>query len=91
LHSPPVMILDEPTAGLDVLTRRAIVDFVRQCKRAGRTVLFSTHIMAEVPKLCDRVAVIHEGRLRFCGTVDELRQHGNDPDEAFVQLIGEGG
>jgi len=90
LHSPPVMVLDEPTVGLDVVTSRAIVEFIRECRRAGRTVLFSTHIMAEVQKLCDRVVVIHEGRTCFYGQVDEIRaRHGDDLDEAFVQLIEE--
>jgi sodium transport system ATP-binding protein len=90
LHSPPVMILDEPTTGLDVLTSRAIVRFIRACKRQQRTVLLSTHIMAEVQKLCDRVAVIHEGRMCFCGTLVEIRRrHGDDLDEAFIRLIEE--
>ncbi len=90
LHSPPVMIFDEPTKGLDVLTSQAIVEFIRACRREGRTVLFSTHIMPEVQKLCDRVAVIHEGRLCFCGPVAEIRQRfGDDLDAAFVRLIEE--
>ncbi len=90
LHDPPVMVFDEPTAGLDVLTSRTIVRFIRQCKDEQKTVLFSTHIMAEVEKLCDRVGIIHEGRLFFSGTVGELReQYGDDLEEAFVKLIGE--
>lgn len=88
IHSPPVMVFDEPTAGLDVLTSRTIVEFIHACREEGRTVLFSTHIMAEVARLCDAVGVIHQGRLLFRGTVDELRARaGADLDDAFVQLV----
>jgi sodium transport system ATP-binding protein len=89
-HSPPVMVFDEPTSGLDVLTSRAIVEFIQACKREQRTILFSTHIMPDVHKLCDRVAVIHEGRMCFCGPVDEIRRrYGEDMDEAFIRMIQE--
>ncbi|MBI5155160.1 ATP-binding cassette domain-containing protein, partial [Candidatus Poribacteria bacterium] len=90
LHSPPVMIFDEPTNGLDVLTSRSIVQFIRQCRGEGRTVIFSTHIMSEVEKLCDKAAVIHEGRLYYNGTVGHLREkYGEDLEDAFVKLIEE--
>lgn len=90
IHAPPVMVFDEPTTGLDVLTSRSIVQFIRRCKQEERTVILSTHIMAEVEKLCDRVGIIHAGRLLFDGTIAELRERcGADLDEAFVQLIGE--
>lgn len=91
IHSPPVMIFDEPTAGLDVLTSRTIINFIRACKEEGRTVLLSTHIMAEVEKLCDRVAILHEGKIYFDGTVEDFRgSHSHDLDEAFINII-EGG
>jgi sodium transport system ATP-binding protein len=90
LHDPPVMVLDEPTSGLDVLTSRAIVTFIRRCRAEGKTVLFSTHIMAEVDQLCDRVGVIHKGRLFFNDTIEQLRQHyGSNMSDAFVRIIGE--
>lgn len=90
IHSPPVMLFDEPTAGLDVLAARNIVRFIRQCKQEGRTVLFSSHVMAEIQKLCDKIAVIHEGRLLYNGTTIEIRhKYGDDLDEAFLRLIGE--
>ncbi|MFT4540030.1 MAG: sodium transport system ATP-binding protein [Planctomycetota bacterium] len=90
IHSPPVMVFDEPTAGLDVLTSRTIVRFIKSCREEGRTVIFSTHIMSEVEKLCDRVGIVHQGKLHFCGTTDELRAgYDQDLDEAFVRLIGE--
>lgn len=89
-HDPPVMIFDEPTAGLDVLSSRTIVQFIRQCRQQGKTVLFSTHIMTEVEKLCDHLAIIHHGRIHFAGTVEELRgEHGNDFEAAFMTAIGE--
>ena len=90
LHSPPVMVFDEPTTGLDVLTNRTIIQFIRHCRQEQRTVLFSTHVMGEVSKLCDQVAVIHEGRMLFCGTVEQIhKRYGDDLDEAFVQMIEE--
>ncbi len=90
LHDPPVMIFDEPTSGLDVLTSRTIVQFIRRCREEQKTVLFSTHIMSEVEKLCDRVAIIHKGRLYFQGTVPELQEKaGGNLEDAFIDLIGE--
>ncbi len=88
LHDPRVLILDEPTVGLDVLASRTIVEFVRRCRDEGRCVIFSTHIMGEVTRLCDRLAIIHKGRVQFGGTLDELReQSGDDVEEAFVSVL----
>lgn len=89
IHDPAVMILDEPTLGLDVMAARAVVQFVRNCRERGRTVIYSTHVMSEVEKLCDRVGVIHGGRLLDEGTLPELRaRHGvDDLEEIFVRLV----
>ncbi len=89
VHDPPVMIFDEPTVGLDVLTQRTILDFVRECRRAGKTVIFSTHVMTEAEKLCDRIGIIHGGRLVAQGTLAELRAaHGiEDLEDLFVHLV----
>ena len=88
IHSPPVMVFDEPTSGLDVLTSRTIVQFIGQCREEGKTVLFSTHIMAEVERLCAHVAIIHQGRLFFSDSVAELRsRHGDNLDDAFIEVI----
>src|SRR5690606_8785134 len=73
VHDPAVMIFDEPTLGLDVMTARAIVKFVRLCRDRGKTVIYSTHVMSEVEKLCDRIGIIHAGRLVAEGTLEELR------------------
>jgi sodium transport system ATP-binding protein len=74
VHDPPVLILDEPTSGLDVLAATTTLDFVSRCKREGKCILFSTHIMSEAEKLCDRIAIIHAGTIRAHGTLAELRQ-----------------
>jgi sodium transport system ATP-binding protein len=89
IHDPPVLIFDEPTAGLDVLVQRAVLQIIKQLRAQGRCILFSTHIMREVEKLCDRVAIIHHGRLLTCGTQEELRhQHGQDDlEELFFALV----
>ena len=90
IHDPAVMIFDEPTLGLDVMTARAIVKFVRDCRNRGKTVIYSTHIMSEVEKLCDVVGIIHEGRLVAEGTLPELRtRYGEqDMEEVFVKAVG---
>jgi sodium transport system ATP-binding protein len=73
LHDPPVLILDEPTSGLDVPTARAIETAIVDARKAGKCVLYSTHVMEEAEYLCDRIGVISGGKLRMVGTMDELR------------------
>ena len=91
IHRPPVMFFDEPTAGLDVIAARTMVRFIRRCREEGRTVVFSTHIMSEVEALCDRIAVIYQGRLAAIGTLDELRARTGQTafENVFLSLIGE--
>lgn len=93
VHDPPVMIFDEPTVGLDVMAQRTILDFVRGCRDLGKTVIFSTHVMSEVEKICDRLAVIHGGRILADGTVAGLKErHGEeDLEELFVKLVASAG
>lgn len=90
IHDPAVMIFDEPTLGLDVMTARAIVQFVRDCRNRGKTVIYSTHIMSEVEKLCDVVGIIHNGRLVAEGTLAALRASfgEHDMEEVFVKAVG---
>jgi len=90
IHDPAVMIFDEPTLGLDVMAARAIVRFVRDCRDRGKTVIYSTHVMSEVEKLCDHVGIIHDGRLLAEGTLQELRaqHHEQDMEEIFVKIVG---
>ncbi len=91
LHDPPVLFFDEPTAGLDVLASQTVMEFIEERREVGKTVVFSTHIMSEAERLCDRIAVIHAGRLAAIGTLDELRSlTGKDRLEAvFLQLVQE--
>ncbi len=89
VHDPPVMIFDEPTSGLDVMAARSIISFIKECRDNGKTVIFSTHIMSEVEKLCDIVGIIQSGKLLTEGTLEELRQkHGEqDLEEIFVKVV----
>ncbi|WP_428267537.1 ATP-binding cassette domain-containing protein [Haliangium sp.] len=93
IHDPEIVILDEPTTGLDVVAAETVTDIVRRCKAQGKTVLFSTHHMHEVDLLCDHVVVIDEGRLCFEGSVPDMRERTNEEklDRAFLALIGRGG
>jgi sodium transport system ATP-binding protein len=89
VHDPPVLIFDEPTLGLDVLVGRAVLQNVERLRELGKCVLYSTHIMREVERLCDRVAVVSRGRVLACGRLDELRdQYGQqDLEELFFNLV----
>lgn len=89
VHDPSVMIFDEPTLGLDVMTARSIVQFVRECRDRGKTVIYSTHIMSEVEKLCDVVGIIHDGRLLAEGAPAELRERYGEKDmeDVFVKVV----
>jgi sodium transport system ATP-binding protein len=89
VHNPPVLIFDEPTAGLDVLVARAVLQAIAGLRDQGKCIVFSTHIMREVEKLCDRVAVIHKGRILDSGTLPELAaRYGQcDFEELFFDLI----
>jgi sodium transport system ATP-binding protein len=89
VHEPEVMVFDEPTTGLDVMTARTITRFIRRCREEGKTVIFSTHIMSEVEALCDRIGVIHAGKLVAVGTVDELRTLTGESalESVFLHLV----
>lgn len=89
IHDPLLIILDEPSTGLDVLAASAMHDFVRQERQLGKCILLSTHTMSEAEKLCDRIGVISEGRLLAIGTVEELKELTGKAnlEEAFVKLV----
>jgi sodium transport system ATP-binding protein len=93
VHDPAVLIFDEPTIGLDVMTARNIVRFVRDCRARGKTVIYSTHVMSEVEKLCDIVGIIHHGRLVAEGSLAELgeRYGVQDMEEIFIRAVGADG
>lgn len=90
VHDPPVLIFDEATAGLDVLVARALLKTVAELREQGKCILFSTHIMREVERLCDRVAILHQGQILAAGTLSELRDRyqENDLEELFFRLLG---
>jgi len=89
VHDPPVLIFDEPTAGLDVLVGRAVMQSIDQLRALGKCILFSTHIMREVEKLCDRVAILSRGQIQASGTLPELRERygQEDLEELFFTLV----
>lgn len=89
VHDPPVMIFDEPTSGLDVLVARSVIKTIATLRDLGKCIIFSTHIMREVERLCDRIAIIHHGRILAHGTRQELEQQYGETDmeELFFELI----
>jgi sodium transport system ATP-binding protein len=91
VHDPPVLILDEPTTGLDVLASRHLVDFIRQSRDEGKCVLFSTHIMSEAERLCDEIAIIHYGEVIADGTVEDLRRRTGKVmvEDVFLAVLAE--
>ena len=90
VHDPKIVVFDEPTSGLDVMTSRQIIRLVQQCKDEGKCVIFSTHYMGEAERLCDRLAVIHQGRLYAEGTPQEIMTttETDDLEAAFLRLVG---
>ena len=91
IHDPPIVVFDEPTSGLDVMTSREIIRLIHQCREDGKCVVFSTHYMEEAQRLCDRLAVVHRGRLFASGTPAEVvtSTGTDDLEEAFLKLVGE--
>lgn len=89
LHDPPVLFFDEPTAGLDVVSSQTVMEFIEESRDKGKTVIFSTHIMSEVERLCDRIVVIHDGRVMGDGTVESFKSSTRQPslESAFLSLV----
>lgn len=89
VHNPPIMLFDEPTSGLDVTAARTIHKFIGQCKDEGKTVIFSSHSMAEVEKICQRIAIIHKGLIVETGLIEDLkRKYNKNLEDLFVELVG---
>ncbi len=84
IHDPRVLILDEPTTGLDLLAASDMIRFVESRREEGRCVLFSTHILSEAERLCDRIAIVHAGRVLAVGTQEELRE---DTGEKWLEDV----
>ena len=91
IHDPPVLIFDEATSGLDILVAREVLGTVEQLTDQGKCVIFSSHIMSEVKRLCDRIAVMHHGKILAEGTINELVDALDEPDieELFYRLISD--
>jgi sodium transport system ATP-binding protein len=89
VHDPPVLIFDEPTTGLDVLVARAVLDTVARLRDEGKCIIYSTHIMREVERLCDRLAIIHRGRILAEGSQRDIMAASDQPDleEHFFDLV----
>ena len=90
VHNPDIMLFDEPTSGLDVGAARDVHEFILGCRAEGKTIIFSSHSMQEVDKLCDRIGIIHKGKLIETGTVENLKEKYGDEDleELFIRLAG---
>jgi ABC-2 type transport system ATP-binding protein len=89
LHNPPVWILDEPMVGLDPKSAHTLKELMAEHTRQGHTLFFSTHVLEVAERLCDRVAIIKNGRIIACGTLDELRQQrpgGESLESIFLEL-----
>lgn len=91
VHDPKIMLLDEPTTGLDVTSVRIVHDFILDQKKDGKTIIFSSHSMTEVEKLCDIVGIINKGKLIEISTLDGLKNkfNSNNLEDIFVELVGE--
>jgi sodium transport system ATP-binding protein len=89
---PPILILDEPTVGLDIITARIVTEYVKGFREQGKCIIYSTHIMREAERLCDVIAIIHQGNLITQGTLEELKKNSSSEDleEIFFELIAKG-
>jgi len=89
IHDPEVVIFDEPTSGLDVITAENIIQLIRDCKDQGKTVIFSSHIMSEVDLLCDELAIVHKGQLKYNGPMSDFRQNmeASNLTEEFIRIV----
>jgi sodium transport system ATP-binding protein len=89
VHDPPVLIFDEPTSGLDVLVARNVIDEIGALRDQGKCIIYSTHIMSEVTKLCHRIAIVYRGRILAMGSVEQLAEEYHEPDmeNLFFKLI----
>ena len=87
VHDPAVLMFDEPTSNLDVLASKEIRDFMVESKNRGKSVIFSTHVLHDAERLCDRVTIIHEGRVVATGSTAEVRGTHRDLEQAFLNLV----
>lgn len=86
VHQPPILILDEPTAGVDVDLRRKLLESVRQLNKQGVTIIYTTHYLKEASDICDRIAIINKGKLVALNSTQELLKNNSDLEEVFLNL-----
>ena len=91
VHNPSIMFFDEPTSGLDVTAVRIVHKFIKELKSEGKTIIFSSHSMNEVEKLCDEVGIIHKGKMIEVSTLEGLKEKFKEEnlEEIFISLVGE--
>jgi len=87
VHDPPVLMFDEPTSNLDVLASREIRGFMVESKERGKCVIFSTHVLHDAERLCDRVTIIHQGRVVASGSTAQVRGSYKDLEDSFLALV----
>ena len=89
VHDPPILILDEPTSGLDVITSQTVHEIVQELRNQGKCIVFSTHIMNEAEKLCDRIGIIYDGILHAIGPLEELQglTGQKNLEEIFLNVV----
>ena len=87
IHEPQVFIFDEPTSGLDVISSRAVLDFVKQCKEDGRTILYSSHSMYETEEICDRISIIHDGKILMTNSIKKIQKEYESLENAFISIV----
>jgi sodium transport system ATP-binding protein len=88
VHDPQVLMFDEPTSNLDVLASREVREFMVESKGRGKCVIFSTHVMHDAERLCDRITILHEGRVVASGPTAEVRGNRRELEDAFLELVG---
>ena len=91
IHQPDVMLFDEPSTGLDVLSSKLIHDFILKCKKDNKAIVFSSHNMYETEKLCDRIIIIHKGKIVASGTIEQLKKdyQKDSLEDLFIELTTE--
>lgn len=87
IHSPKICILDEPMSGLDPLGRRLVIDLIKEMRHHGQTVFFSSHILSDIERLCDRVGILNHGRLLYCGNMNDFVPEPGGLEQSFIELI----
>lgn len=90
VHNPKVMLFDEPTIGLDVTSSKIVQDFIIKCQKENKSIIFSSHSMQEVERLCHRIVIIHKGKIVEDGTIEALKnKYNSDLEDVFMRMVGE--